>query len=157
MTKAAICTVCMEIFSPWPDWETNRKWRWCHCQHTGVRWRDGQQGLLEVTSLHGKTGVRVLGLNNSFLLQAIADPPEDGLGWRQLHRTTALTTPDHYLFYAGRRSCWALVVRPGESGDITFIEFGTAWAEASPPASSTGAEQRGPNAQVPGSSPGRET
>lgn len=123
MTKAALCVACSDIVSPLRDWQGDRSWRWCQCGHAGVRWRDGDRGLLEVTSLYGPASVRVLGLSNSFLIMAVADPPSDAEAWRDLHATCAAEVDPHYLFHASRRACWALVIRPGETGDVTFVPY----------------------------------
>lgn len=129
MTKAAVCIACMDIVSPRRAWRTDRSWRWCECDHTGVRWRDGDRGLLEVTSLHGPDGVRVLGLNNLFLLEALRTSGEGNDGWRAWHEATCEQVEPHYLFHKDKRNCWALIVRVGASGDVTFIEYPDAKVE----------------------------
>lgn len=122
MTKAAICVHCMDIVSPHGDWRTDRSWRWCECDHMAVRWRDGTQGLLEVTAVHGPDFVRVLGINNSFLIGAIESgktfTPEE---WRLFHADSTQLVAPHYLFHKDKRDCWALLVAVGESGDVTFV------------------------------------
>lgn len=129
MTKAMVCTECSDIVAPSRHWQTSRAWRWCECGGAGVRWRDGSAGVLEVTSAAGRQGVRVLGLANSFLNAAVAEPPADAQGWRALHAQACGNIPPYYLFHADRRSCWALVVRPGESGDVIFIDYAEAKAD----------------------------
>jgi len=135
VTKAAICTHCSDIFSPLRDWQTDRSWRWCQCVHSGVRWADGARGLIEVTSMHGPAHVRVLGVNNSFLGLAVNTLLADAAAWRALHERTCAEVQPHYLFHAEKRNCWALIVRPGESGDITFVD----WAAARYPQPAEGA------------------
>jgi hypothetical protein len=129
MTKAAICTACWDIVSPRRDWQTERSWRWCECDHVGVRWRDGALGLLEVASLHGADGVRVLGLNNRFLSEAMRTRDVDAAGWRAWHEATCEQVEPHYLFHKDKRNCWALVVHPGESGDVFLMDYGDAKQE----------------------------
>jgi hypothetical protein len=126
MTKAALCVHCSDIVSPHRDWQNDRAWRWCECAHMAVRWRDGAQGLIEVTALHGAGMVRVLGFNNTFLAKAVQHPPAFPEMWRELHAVTCHDVPDNYLFHASKRDCWALIVRPGESGDVTFVPYGEA-------------------------------
>lgn len=127
MTKVAICTHCWDIVSPLRDWQTDRSWRWCQCEHMAVRWRDGRAGLVEVTATHGPQHVRVIGLNNSFLEAAINIGPSMGAEeWRILHDSSTELVEPHYLFHKDRRACWALVVRPNESGDITFVDYADA-------------------------------
>jgi hypothetical protein len=125
VTKAALCTHCFDIIAPFRDWQTNREWRWCQCDHMGVRWREGARGLIEVTAMHGEQHVRVIGLNNSFLEAAVQMTLTND-EWRMLHDASVDAVEPHYLFHKDRRACWALVVRAGESGDVTFVD----WAEA---------------------------
>lgn len=123
MTKAALCMHCSDIISPYRDWQTNRAWRWCQCQHAATRWADGDRGLVEVTAVHGPDFVRVIGLNNAFL-EAAASPSGAVFTteeWRRLHTACAGVVAPHYLFHKDQRDCWALVVAVGGSGDITFV------------------------------------
>jgi hypothetical protein len=132
LTKAAICVHCSDIVSPHRDWVTDRAWRWCECDHMGVRWRDGAQGLIEVTALYGPDSVRVLGFNNMFLSLGVTANPASDTGtrtaeqWRALHDYTCDRVEPHYLFHKDKRGCWALIVRVGESGDVTFVPYGEA-------------------------------
>jgi hypothetical protein len=125
MTKAAICVHCWDIISPYRYWETDRRWRWCECEHAAVRWRDGYRGLLEVTTLHGPDHVRVLGINNSFLTAAIqsgsAFSPDE---WREFHTASTDAVAPNYLFHKDKRACWALLIAIGESGDVTYVPPG---------------------------------
>lgn len=123
MTKAVLCTDCFDIVAPYRDWQTNQSWRWCQCDHTGTRWRDGTRGELEVTSQRGPDGVRVLGLNNSFLEHAVRALPRSPEEWRLLHQAAADSVPPNYLFHADQRACWALVVAVGESGDVHWLPY----------------------------------
>lgn len=126
MTKAALCTTCYDILSPYRDWETNRAWRWCQCDHIGVRWLDGARGLIEVTSLHGPDYVRVIGIHNGFLAAAIKHQRLLFEDWRRLHEESTEAVSSDYLFHRDKRNCWALVVRVGESGDVTYVDWPTA-------------------------------
>lgn len=127
MTKAVLCLNCSDIFAPYRDWETNRSWRWCQCGSTGGRWVDGVRGLLEVTCLYERPQVRVLGLSNMFLEAAVRTAPTAAaVEWRRLHEACANLVEPHYLFHEDRRACWALVVRPNESGDVTFVDWDAA-------------------------------
>lgn len=108
-----------------------KKWRWCQCASAGTRWRDPAAGLVEVTSALGPEGVRVLGLNNSFLLAAILDGeggPGRGMNaeWRDLHDHAAKEVPSNYLFHESRRSCWAVVIAVGQTGDVFYVPFADA-------------------------------
>jgi hypothetical protein len=117
---------CSDIVTPHRDWRGNRSWRWCEGRHAGVRWRDGDQGLIEVTAVGGPEQVRVIGFNNVFLRAAVLDGPAtayagDSQRWRQLHQESCREVDDRYLFHTSRRDCWALIMRPGESGDVAYI------------------------------------
>lgn len=122
MTKAVLCVHCYDILAPFRDWQTSRAWRWCQCDHAGVRWADGAKGLVEVTAVHGPDYVRVIGLNNAFLDLAVHARYTEG-GWRKMHELTCAEVAANYLFHADNRNCWALVVRPGESGDVTYVDW----------------------------------
>lgn len=138
MTKAALCVSCSDILAPYRDWQTDRRWRWCQCDGMAVRWRDGTRGLIEVTSLGGPEHVRVIGLSNMFLQEAVARQTPGGAWWRQLHENCAEVTEPHYLFSKENRNCWALVVRVGESGDVDFVDYETARASVEPPEDTDG-------------------
>jgi len=146
VTKAALCVHCWDIVSPRREWRIDRSWRWCECEHTAVRWRDGDKGLLEVSSLHGPIGVRVIGINNLFLQSAISDNPQAADGcrsseqWRALHDLACDRAAPHYLFHKDQRACWALVVRVGESGDVTFVDYATARVRVPPSVGAVAAE-----------------
>jgi len=140
VTKAALCITCSDIVSPYRDdgglvvGAEPGSWRWCQCTETGVRWRDGARGLVEVTSLHGPAQVRVIGINNMFLGLAVTSPPDGssrtGEQWRALHQFACERVEPNYLFHADNRACWALVVRVGESGDVFFMPYAEARAAA---------------------------
>lgn len=124
--KAVVCIPCSDIVAPRRGWRSNRSWRWCECDRTGVRWLDGDMGLLEVTSRHGRGAVRVIGFSNVFLEQAVTSPPDDAEGWRELHTTCAADVSGSYLFNTHRRACWAIVVRPGEASDVVWVSYADA-------------------------------
>lgn len=126
MTKAALCIMCSDILAPYRDWTQDRRWRWCQCGDTGVRWRDGLRGLIEVSARYGQDYARVIGISNMFLERAVARQMPGGAWWRQLHEQCAEEVSPHYLFSKENRNCWALVVRVGESGDVTFVDYPTA-------------------------------
>ena len=132
--KASLCLSCTDILAPYGDWQTNRAWRWCQCSRVGVRWQDGAKGLLEVTSMDGPDMVRVLGLNNQVLLMA-SNPglaPRSHEEWRTVHQVTCREVEPHYLFHEAKRDCWALLIRPGETGDVTLVDYPEARTDESP-------------------------
>lgn len=123
MTKALLCCTCGDIVSPYRDWRANRAWRWCQCEAAAVRWTDGDAGTLEVTAFGGPFSLRVIGFNNSFLGDAVACRTDAPAWWRELHATHAAEVPPGYLFHELSRSCWAVVIRPGQTGDVTFTDL----------------------------------
>jgi hypothetical protein len=138
VTKVAMCLECADIVSPYGAWQADRRWRWCQCDEMGVRWRDGGRGLIEVTALHGPDYLRVLGFNNMFLELAMTKNPATSDGsrtaeqWRGLHDLACDRVEPRYLFHKDRRGCWALVVRVGESGDVSFIDYPAARGPGGP-------------------------
>jgi len=118
-----------------PYADPGRGWRRCQCGDARVRWRNPDAGVLEVSSLRGPDGVRALGMANNFLSTAMysqpyGDPanPEagepDGVDeeWRLLHDEACEQVPRNTLFHETKRSCWSVVIRAGETGDVLFIE-----------------------------------
>lgn len=137
MTKAVICVACSDILAPYYNWETNRDWRWCQCGQVAGRWLDGAKGILEVTTLNGPRHARVLGLNNAFLVAAVqgqpyGEPEAIHEEWRLLHDTTCEEVAPRYLFSERKRQCWAVIIRPGETGDVRYVDYAEAIAQATP-------------------------
>lgn len=73
-------------------------------------------------------------MNNTFINFALEQPPlKEGVSpepygaeqWRAVHDLTCKAA-DGYLFSTGQRDCWALIVRPGESGDVFVIDYAEA-------------------------------
>ncbi len=125
MTKALICLRCSDISAPYPD--PARGWRRCPCGAAASRWRDPAAGLLDIRSIYGPDNVVVLGLANPFLTAACTGRPwgdTDAVNeeWRLLHDRVCEDIPANYLFSERRRQCWAVVIRPGETGDIRYVE-----------------------------------
>lgn len=127
MTKAVICVQCADIFAPYRD--PARGWRWCDCGTVAGRWSGMVlAGQLEITSRKGADMVRVLGLANPFLLAAVqgrpyGDPDAVHEEWRLLHDRACEDVPPNYLFHESKRHCWAVVIRPGETGDVRFVDY----------------------------------
>ena len=66
--KAVICThdLALHIHTPGTG-----RWAVCQCGHTGARWEDPRAGRLIVACRSNRGSVRVLGLNNQYLLPAV--------------------------------------------------------------------------------------
>ncbi len=116
-----LCIGCSDIVSPFRAWQKGT-WRWCQCYQAGVRWRDGDKGLLEVTHQSGPSMVRVIGMNNDYLLRAVRglQTPEE---WRLLHTQQGQHVDPYYLFHKYRRNCWSVIIRPGETADVFHIPY----------------------------------
>lgn len=121
--KVLYCLTCTTIISPFPSPD---RVRFCDCGQACVRWIDPYTGKLEVKAVDLEK-VRVIGLANTMLEAATLGPP-DGSGyrpdknfwWRGQHRVTTENTTG-YLFSQELRNCWAIIIKEGESGDITWI------------------------------------
>lgn len=121
--KVLYCLTCSTIISPFssPD-----RVRWCDCGQACVRWIDPYAGKLEVKAMN-LDKVRVIGMDNRMLAATQVGPP-DGPGqrpdknewWRNMHTATTSNAPG-YLFSQELRSCWAVIIRSGESGDVEWI------------------------------------
>lgn len=121
--KALICGMCMDIRALEPKGE----WTPCRCGNAEARWLDPARGTVRVRAKDREL-VRILGMNNAFLLSAIRGLSRQDItaaggtdsAWRRLHGE-AVRAPG-YLFDEARRACWACVVRIGETNDIAWEE-----------------------------------
>jgi hypothetical protein len=125
VTKALICLACVDVVTPY---RSGQRWRWCQCGQAAVRWRNPERGLIDVTTVGGPRMIRVLGLNNQFLEDAVTAgirTPAAADHWQDLHQRHTTEVPHHYLFHAYRRGCWAVVIAVGETGDVQFVDPAT--------------------------------
>ena len=121
MTKALVCAKCMDIRGLDPDSE----WTTCYCGACSARWVDPLKGTVRVRA-SDKTLPRILGLNNRFFIQAVRGLSHEQMvaaggqweAWRKLH--TDATEAPGYIFDKALRSCWACVIKVGETGDVTW-------------------------------------
>lgn len=124
MTKAAICLSCWDIVAPRGAWKVDRRWRWCECRRTATRWQDGTKGLIEITCINGSDNVRVLGLNNLFLIEGMRQKTQrTNMWWQEAHDASTSDVGEHYLFHKNRRNCWALLIRVGETSDVIYVPY----------------------------------
>ncbi len=117
--KLLLCAECTSFHSP-PS--QAMAWRSCDCGQAQVRWLDPVAGRLEVRA-KSLEHTRVIGLHNG-MLQAAFGPqrPLGDAGWRETHEVVC-EHAQGYLFQAQRRNCWALIVAPHESGDVTWTPW----------------------------------
>ena len=78
--------------------------------------------------MNGPDFLRVIGINNWFLEQACEGfrTPEQ---WRVLHKLSTELVDKYYLFHHENRACWALMIRPGETGDVFAIKYEEAYIQ----------------------------
>lgn len=121
MTKALVCAQCLDIrgLDPHCAWTT------CRCGACSARWVDPNRGTVSVRA-KDKSLPRILGMNNSFLVQAVEGFTHHQMvaaggqweAWRKLHDTA--TNAPGYIFDKQFRSCWACVIMVGETGDVKW-------------------------------------
>lgn len=109
---------CGSVRSPRAD----GVWTFCDCGQAAMRWTDPAKGLAEVWAADPGSA-RVIGMNNAMLM---TDPPngsraEQGQAWRDMHELSTRAVSPHYLFHADARACWAVIIRPGDTGDVTRV------------------------------------
>lgn len=94
-------------------------WTPCACGNVRVRWIDPNRGTV-VVAARDREAVRLLGLNNSYLVSAI-EPSGRDLQWAEYQRLheDAVKAPG-YLFDASKIGCWAAVVKIGRSNDVRW-------------------------------------
>ena len=117
MTKALYCIACGTIRT----FRRNGGLTACECGAIKGWWVDGARGIaqLYVNHLDDRQYGRVIGLHNGFLRGAAAGTAgQTDDGNRVLHDLA--TDAPNYLFDKSRRSCWAVVIAPGESNDTSW-------------------------------------
>lgn len=119
--KAMLCLECSDILAPYLE---NGRWRYCACGSSAMRWTDGRAGKAEVSNFNGN-GPLIIGLDNAFLSAGVRGRHLSAAAWRGLHAGTTESVEKHYLFHRERRDCWALIVHPGDTGDVTWSPWPT--------------------------------
>lgn len=93
-------------------------WTFCKCNQMVARWVDPGAGTVEVLA-EVPARAFIIGMHNGFLRAAIENPDRrDNEFWRGAHDLATLA-PD-YLFDDKRRRCWAVIIRPGFSSDVSW-------------------------------------
>ena len=108
--KALMCADCMDIRALDPSPKVAVV---CRCGNCSARWVDPNKGTVAVTASN-KKAVRILGLNNSFLLAGIAAVHDaECRFWHELHLDA--TDAPGYIFDAKKRCCWAAIIGSSKS------------------------------------------
>jgi hypothetical protein len=113
--KAIICFADGEIHlnSFGTDWTA------CACGNVCAKWIDPQRGTA-VVAARDREKVRLLGLNNRYLVPAI-EPGGRSLLWEEYQKLhDATTDAPGYLFDKSKVGCWAAVVQIGRSNDVRW-------------------------------------
>lgn len=94
------------------------EWTTCLCGNTKAKWLDPKAGTVVVAS-RSKDKVRLLGMNNAYLIPACMN--RSPLSWEayQMLHENAIDAPG-YLFNKDKVSCWAAVVDIGRSNDVRW-------------------------------------
>lgn len=96
--------------------------RACCCGRARSVWLDEQRGILEVDTTGNRDAVRVIGMDNRFLLEAllIGAGREHDAEHRDLHAAEIARVEPHYLFHESHRACPFIVIRVGETSDVRW-------------------------------------
>ena len=92
------------------------KWTACQCGNVKAKWLDPNLGTVAIAA-RDKDSVRLLGLNNQYLIPAIklGGMWED---YRKMHDDA--TNAPNYIFDKSMASCWAVVIKIGRSNDVRW-------------------------------------
>jgi hypothetical protein len=97
----------------------SEQWTACTCGNVKAKWLDPNAGTV-IVAARNKTTVRLLGLNNAYLIPAI-NPSGESLSWEEYQKLhlNAVEAPG-YLFDKDKIACWAAVVKIGRSNDVRW-------------------------------------
>lgn len=114
--KALVCNRCGDIRALNPTGE----WVDCNCATVRARWVDPAAGTAEFQEAE-MGAAYVLGLNNQYLVPALSGVADFWENSRKLHDLA--TNAPHHVFDKSRASCWAVIMRPGRSNDVTLSKY----------------------------------
>jgi hypothetical protein len=117
--KAILCGYCNDIKALSPKSPVT-----CECGNVTGWWVDSEKGIAKL-SAKAKGVVRVIGINNSFLVAGFNNVYMNGSmsdkEWRDLSEETCKNA-EGYLFHKDRRNCPLVIIKVGESSDISWDE-----------------------------------
>lgn len=111
--KALLCGACGDIQA------LRSEWRTCECGNTSAHWTDPDAGLAEFRG-RDRTLCFLLGLNNQLLIPALLGELGIWEDFRAAH-DQATNAPRH-VFDKSRAGCWAVVVRVGQTNDVSWAD-----------------------------------
>lgn len=113
--KALVCGACGDIQALQVEWRT------CQCGNTSAHWTDPHAGTAEFRA-RDRSRAFLLGLSNRLLMPALRGQLGMFQDFRAAHE--AATEEPGYVFDKSRGGCWAVVVRVGQTSDVTWAEDG---------------------------------
>ena len=120
--KALVCGRCGDIHALQDEWRT------CKCGAIRAHWVDGERGIAEFDApAHLRRYGFLLGLHNGVLIPALRG--ELGMFSDFRAAAEAATDAPNSVFDKGRGNAWAVVVRVGATGDVSWVQE----AESEPP------------------------
>ncbi len=123
--KALACGYCGDIRALGHAglYESITAWVSCACGMTRARWIDPYAGTAEFKVPPLRTTpfkCFLLGLNNRVLEPALRGELGMFQDFREAHDLA--TEAPNYIFDKGRAGCWAVIVRVGSTGDVTWAK-----------------------------------
>lgn len=113
--KAFLCGYCADIQALQSEWRT------CKCGVTSAHWVDPFRGTAEFRQPAPPADGShcfLLGLNNHLLAPALRGELAMFEDFRAAHER-ATDAPNH-VFDKSRANCWAVIVRVGQTSDVTW-------------------------------------
>lgn len=119
--KALACGLCGDIRAIRAR-QADDTWTICECGNAAARWIDPWRGTVEFDGRKATERSRcfILGLNNHLLEPALRGELGMFQDFREYHELA--TNAPGSVFDKSRASCWAVLVRAGQTGDVTWLE-----------------------------------
>lgn len=120
--KSIICFASgeIEVFS------ISTKWVGCACGNVRAKWVDPLAGTA-VVAAKDEASVRLLGMNNRYLVGHLERRGQDWLHSRELHDQS--TNAPNYVFDKSMAGCWAVIAKIASTNDVRWAEPNE-WDEA---------------------------
>lgn len=92
-------------------------WTSCECGNVRVKWLDPEAGTV-VVAARVKERVRMLGLNNRYLISALRNPTMSWENYQDAHSIS--TDAPGFIFDKTKAGCWAVVMEVGRTSDVRW-------------------------------------